>query len=142
MKGSWWCTWERWVGGMGPAEVGEDSHFTVKFLLNTTAFSVSRKSIDIEPCSWSSAFWKPCGGLKLIFLIQKNPILWLLKHTIYLIKKKHTIYISFHLTFHLENTNIFLSHTYVFMFLCTFLKEKKCFYRLGRENYMLAEYSR
>lgn len=32
---------ERLVGGMGPTEVGGGSHFTVKFLLNTAAFSVS-----------------------------------------------------------------------------------------------------
>lgn len=49
---------ERLVGGMGPTEVGGDSHFTVKFLLNTTAFSIQHE----EPCSCSAAFWKPCGG--------------------------------------------------------------------------------
>ena len=44
-------------GGVGPTEVGGDSHFTVKFLLNTAAFGVGPKSIDIE--ARSAAFWKP-----------------------------------------------------------------------------------
>ena len=50
MKGSW-CTWEGLVGvggGVGPTEVGGDSHF---HSIYDGVFSVTAKSSDIEACS-------------------------------------------------------------------------------------------